>query len=61
METAEFWIIRGNDLFDQQKFDDALIAYNLALKIDPRSTIALVGWGGIIRGSGQALRSIKSI
>ena len=48
MESAEFWTIRGNDLFDQDKFGDSLIAYGLALKIDPRYKFALVGRGAAL-------------
>jgi len=61
MESSEFWTIRGNDLLDQEKFEDSLIAYNLSLKIDPRNKSAMVGRGGIIRGSGQAQGSIESL
>ena len=45
MESSEFLTIRGNDLLDQEKFEDSLIAYNLALKIDPRNKRAMVGRG----------------
>jgi len=45
MESTEFWTMRGNNLLDQEKFEDSLIAYNLALKIDPRNKRAMVGRG----------------
>jgi len=48
MENAEFWTIRGNDLFDQEKFEDSLIAFSLALKIDPQNKFALVGRGAAL-------------
>lgn len=48
MESAEFWLIRGSDLFNQQKYTDALAALNLALKIDPQNTNALVERGAVL-------------
>jgi cytochrome c-type biogenesis protein CcmH/NrfG len=52
MESTEFWTMRGNDLLDQEKFEDSLIAYNLALKIDPRNKRAMVGRGASLGALG---------
>ena len=63
MENSEFWTIRGNDSFDQEKFEESLIAYNLALKIDPRNKYAMVGRGaslGVLGKHEEALKTFES-
>ena len=59
MENSEFWTIRGNDLFDQEKFGDSLIAYSLALKIDPRYKFALVGRGAALGALDKHLEALR--
>jgi tetratricopeptide (TPR) repeat protein len=34
-ETSIDWFMRGLDLYNQEKFDDSLQAYNRALELDP--------------------------
>lgn len=62
MESAQFWSIRGNDFFDRQKYDDALLAYRLALKIDPRYANAWLNIGvvmGILNDHNAALKAFE--
>ena len=59
MESAEFWMIRGNDSFDQEKFEESLVAYNLALKIDPRNKSAMVGRGASLGALGKHEEALK--
>ena len=59
MESSEFWTIRGNDLLDQEKFEDSLISYNLALKIDPRNKSAMVGRGASLGALGKHKEALK--
>ena len=59
MESTEFWTMRGNNLLDQEKFEDSLIAYNLALKIDPRNKRAMVGRGASLGALGKNEEALK--
>ena len=51
--------MRGNNLLDQEKFEDSLIAYNLALKIDPRNKRAMVGRGASLGALGKNEEALK--
>ena len=59
MESAEFWTKRGNELLDQEKFEDSLIAYKLALKIEPKYTRAIVGLGAALGALGKHEIALK--
>ena len=59
MESTEFWTMRGNNLLDQEKFEDSLIAYNLALKIDPRNKRAMVGRRASLGALGKNEEALK--
>ena len=59
MESTEFWTMRGNDLLDQENFEDSLIAYTLALKIDPRNKSAMVGRGASLGALGKHDEALK--
>ena len=59
MESTEFWTMQGNNLLDQEKFEDSLIAYNLALKIDPRNKRAMVGRRASLGALGKNEEALK--
>lgn len=58
--TTGFWNNRGDVLLYQYKYEDALDAYNNALKINGSNIAALVGQGYALVGLGRYNESLES-
>ncbi len=59
-ETSIDWFMRGLDLYNQEKFNDSLQAYNRALELDPNDFEAWNNKGideGLLGGYDAALQS----
>jgi tetratricopeptide (TPR) repeat protein len=58
--TSAYWTGQGDDLYAQYKFDDALQAYDEALKINGSYIAALVGRGDALVRTGRYNESLQS-
>ena len=52
-QTAEDWFNKGNDLEDQGKYDDAIKAYDEAIRLDPNYAKAWYNKGAILKALGK--------
>ncbi|HLZ56640.1 MAG TPA: serine/threonine-protein kinase [Ktedonosporobacter sp.] len=48
-KTKEEWLAIGNSYYDQREFEEALLAYEEALAIDPNYSLAYIGKGIALR------------
>ncbi|KAJ1607326.1 putative stress-induced protein sti1-like protein [Cryptosporidium canis] len=52
-ETAQYYKNKGNELYKQKKFDDALIQYDLAIERDPNDISFLTNKGAVYLEMGK--------
>ena len=50
---CEDWIEKGNNLYDQEKYEEAIKCYDKALRIDPKNTHAWNNKGIALYGQGN--------
>jgi tetratricopeptide (TPR) repeat protein len=61
-ETSIYWFMRGLDLYNQERFNDSLQAYNRALELDPNDFEAWNNKGideGLLGKYDDALKSFE--
>ncbi len=51
--TTAYWIQQGNALYNNSKYDEALKAYDEAIRLDPKLAIAYSNKGGAFFGQGK--------
>lgn len=62
-ETSIDWFMKGLDLYNQEKFDESIQAYNRALELDPNDSEAWNNKGvdeGILGRYDEALKSFEN-
>jgi tetratricopeptide (TPR) repeat protein len=62
-ETATVWFMKGLDLYNQEKYDESLEAYNRALELDPNDFEAWNNKGideGLLGMYDEALKSFEN-
>ncbi len=60
-KTAEDWLNKGNALLDQEKYDEAIKAYDEAIRLDPNHAAAWILKGGALAKQGKYDEAIKII
>ncbi|MGH6880065.1 tetratricopeptide repeat protein [Hypericibacter sp.] len=58
-QTATDWTVCGNAAFDEGRYDDAMAAYNQALRLDPRAWDTLFNRGTLAMGLGDNAAAIR--
>ncbi len=62
-ESSSYWFIKGLDLYNQEKFNESLQAYNRALELDPTNSEAWNNKGideGLLGRYDDALQSFEN-
>ncbi len=59
-ESSQGWLERGNALADQNSYDNALLAYDNAIELDPSNTNAWINKGNALNELGRYNESLQA-
>jgi serine/threonine protein kinase len=59
-KTKEQWLATGNVYYDQDEFEEALLAYEQALAIDPNYSLAYIGKGIALRNMQRYAEALQA-